>query len=288
MTALPDYIENTIALLYEASELNLATPGREGNVINIGPLSGDDVMLTGDLHGHRWNFNLIRRIAALEEFPRRHLVLQEVCHGGPVYPQNGGCMSHAILEDVARLKVRFPDRVHFLLGNHELAELTDYPIQKNRQMLNVLFRMGLEQMYGPESERVREALLAFLRTSPLAVRIAGGVFVCHSIPEGLDERPFDQSIFSRPLDPLEFYERGDIFHLVWGRDHRAENAQVFAELMQARVLIHGHEPCPDGFAVPNPYQVILDCCGDKACYVILPTDRQWSQAEVVERIERLA
>ena len=59
---------------------------------------------------------------------------------------------HAILEDVARLKVRFPDRVHFLLGNHELAELTDYPIQKNRQMLNVLFRMGLGQMYGPESD----------------------------------------------------------------------------------------------------------------------------------------
>ena len=56
MTALPDYIENTIALLYEASELNLATPGREGNVINIGPLSGDDVMLTGDLHGHRLEF----------------------------------------------------------------------------------------------------------------------------------------------------------------------------------------------------------------------------------------
>ena len=57
-------------------------------------------------------------------------------------------MSHAILEDIARLKVRYPDRVHFLLGNHELAELTDYPIQKNKQMLNVLFRMGLEQMYG--------------------------------------------------------------------------------------------------------------------------------------------
>ena len=71
-------------------------------------------------------------------------------------------MSHAIVEDIARLKVRYPDRVHFLLGNHELAEMTDYPIQKNKQMLNVLFRMGLEQMYGSETERVREALLAFL------------------------------------------------------------------------------------------------------------------------------
>jgi len=287
MVASLEYTENTIAVLREAAVANVAAPGRVGNVINIDAQSGDDVMITGDLHGHRRNFNLIRRIAALETLPRRHLVLQEACHGGPTYPQNGGCMSHAILEDIARLKVRYPDRVHFLLGNHELAELTDYPIQKNKQMLNILFRLGLEQMYGPESERVREAILAFLGTCPLAVRISGGVFVCHSIPEGLDSRPFDQTIFSRPLDPLEFYERGDIFHLVWGRDHRAENARVFAELMEARVLIHGHEPCPDGFAVPNPHQVILDCCGDKACYAVLPTDRQWTQAEVVERIQRL-
>jgi hypothetical protein len=265
--------------------LNLATPGRAGNVINIDPQSGDDVMLTGDLHGHRRNFNLIRRIAALDTLPRRHLVLQEVCHGGPTYPQNGGCMSHAILEDIARMKVHYPDRVHFLLGNHELAELTDYPIQKNKQMLNVLFRMGLEQMYGPEAELVREALLGFLITCPLAVRISGSVFVCHSIPEGLDIRPFDQTIFSRPLDPLEFYERGEIFHLVWGRDHRPENARAFADTMQARVLIHGHEPCPDGFAVPNPHQVILDCCTDRACYVVLPTDREWTQSDVVHRIQ---
>ena len=287
MVASLEYTENTITLFRQAGDANLATPGRVGNVIEIDRESGDDVMLTGDLHGHRRNFNLIRRIAALETFPRRHLVMQEVCHGGPTYPQNGGCMSHTILEDIARLKIRYPHRVHFLLGNHELAELTDYPIQKNKQMLNVLFRMGLEQMYGSESERVREALLGFLGTCPLAVRIVGGVFVCHSIPEELDQRPFDRTIFSRPLDPLEFYERGDIFRLVWGRDHREENARAFAELMEARVLIHGHEPCPDGFAVPNPHQVILDCCGDRACYAVLSTDREWTQAEVVQQIQRL-
>jgi hypothetical protein len=287
MVASPDYVENTISMLREASAANLATRGRVGNVVEIGPENGEEVMLTGDLHGHRRNFNLIRRIAALESLPGRHLVMQEVCHGGPTYPGNGGCMSHAILEDIARLKVHYPDRVHFLLGNHELAELTDYPIQKNKQMLNLMFRLGLEQMYGSETERVREALLGFLSTCPLAVRIAGGVFVCHSIPEGIDERPFDRTIFSRPLDPLEFYERGDIFHLVWGRDHRPENARAFAELMGARVLIHGHEPCSEGYAVPNPHQVIIDCCGDRACYVVLPTDRVWTQAEVVARIQRL-
>jgi hypothetical protein len=287
MVASPEYTENTIALLREAAKANADTSGRLGNVIDLGPESCDDVMLTGDLHGNRRNFNLIRRIASLEGFSRRHLVLQEVCHGGPTYLQNGGCMSHSIVEDIARLTVRYPGRVHFLLGNHELAELTDYPIQKNKQMLNIMFRMGLEQMYGRETERVREAMLDFFKTCPLAVRIRGGVFVCHSIPEGLDTRTFDQAVFSRPLDPLEFYERGDVFQLVWGRDHRPENARAFAEMVDARVLIHGHEPCIDGFAVPNSYQVILDCCGDRASYVVLSTDREWTQADVVQRIQRL-
>ena len=149
MLASPEYIESTITLFRDAAGANLATRGRVGNVIEIGPASGDDVMLTGDLHGHRRNLTLIRRIAALDSLPRRHLVLQEACHGGPMYPQNGGCMSHIVLEDIARLKVDNPDRVHFLLGNHELAELTDYPIQKNKQMLNVLFRLGLQYVYGP-------------------------------------------------------------------------------------------------------------------------------------------
>lgn len=152
MAALPEYIESTIALFRAAAEANLATPFRTGNLIDVSPSSGDDVMVTGDLHGHRRNFNLIRRIAGLETLPRRHLVMQEACHGGPTYPQNGGCMSHTVLEDIARLTVKFPGRVHFLLGNHELAEVTDYPIQKNRQMLNLMFRMGLEQMYGPGSD----------------------------------------------------------------------------------------------------------------------------------------
>ena len=73
--------------------------------------------------------------------------------------------------------------MHFILGDHELAELTDYPIQKNRQMLNLLFWLGLQQMYGPAAEHVRTAFRAFLRTCPLAVRLSSGVFITHTVPE---------------------------------------------------------------------------------------------------------
>ncbi len=288
MVASIQYIEKTIATFDQAADLTWQTPGREGNIVVLTPELAEDVMITGDLHGHRRNFNLIKKVAALDANPRRHLVLQEICHGGDVYPQNGGDMSHAVLEDVARLKVQYPDRVHVILGNHELAELTDYPIQKNKQMLNLLFRLGLQQMYGPATDKVREAIFPFLRSWPLAIRLPGGVFISHSIPERVDSRKFDSTIFSRELDEGDLYERTGVFQLVWGRDYRPENAEAFAKLVDASLLINGHEPCPSGFATPNSLQIIVDCCAEEATYMILSTDRPWTQAEAVGRIQKLA
>lgn len=286
MVATFEYIEDVIATFEQATQANLRTPTREGNVVVLTPDDADELMVTADLHGHRRNFNSIRRIASLDEHPRRHLVMQEVCHGGPTYSSNGGDMSHAMLEDVARLKVRFGERFHFLLSNHELAELTDYPILKNRRMLNLLFRMGMQEAYGAAAEKVRQAMLGFLRSCPLAVR-TGSVFICHSAPAETDREGFDASVFDRPLEPADLQEHAAVFSMVWGRDYRPENARAFARLVRADVLVHGHEPCSAGYHVPNDTQVIIDCCGDKATYLLLPVGRQLSQAEVVSRIRPL-
>lgn len=287
MVATFDYIEGVIANFRRAAEANQQTPTREGNVVLLTPEAGDDVMITADLHGHRRNFNSIRKIADLERHPRRHLILHEVCHGGPTYPSNGGCMSHGMLEDVARLKAAYPERVHFLLSNHELAELTDYPIIKAKKMLNLMFRLGLQEMYGAATEKVREAYNEFIRTCPLAVRLPGGVFVCHSLPERSDGRTFDRTIFDRPLEAPDLLEHGDVFDLVWGRDYRLENARAFAKLVAAKVLIHGHEPCPEGYQAPNEMQIILDCCAEPACYLLVPLSEELSHAQLVARIQRL-
>jgi len=287
MVASIDYIEQVISAYEAAAAANLATPGREGSLIELTAELADDVMITADLHGHRPNFNAIRRIADLTNHPRRHLVMQEVCHGGPTYPGSGGCMSHMMLEDVARLKVAFPERVHFLMSNHELAELTDYPIVKNQKMLNLMFRFGMQEMYGPAVDRVREAMVKFLRTAPLAIRIAPRTWVSHSLPERVDQRSFDATLFERELDDEDLAEGSPVFSLVWGRDYRQQNADAFAKLVQADVMIHGHEPCADGFFAPNTRQVIIDCHGERACYMILPVGRELTQQDVVERVQRL-
>jgi hypothetical protein len=284
LVASPQYVAEVIATFDQAAEANRQTPGRRGSVVAISPENASEVMITGDIHGHRRNFNLIRRVAALDRHARRHLVLQEACHGGPNYWQNGGCMSHAILEDIAAMKVAYPHRVHFLLGNHELAEMTDYPIQKNRLLLNLTFRLGLEQMYGPAAEPVREALLQFLWSCPLAVRLPHGVFVAHSLPESSDARDFDPSVLDRTLTPADCTEHGDVFRMLWGRDYRRANALAFTKLLGVRLLITGHEPCQEGFVAPNDLQVILDCCGDKPAYALLPVGPLLSHAEVMERV----
>jgi hypothetical protein len=288
MVASHQYVEHVLTALDLAAEANRQTPGRQGNVVVLTADLAADVMLTGDLHGQRKNFNRLRGRAALDRHSRRHLVFQEVCHGGPMYPGSAGCMSHALLEDVAMLKAKYPERVHFLLGNHELAELTDYPIQKNQQMLNVQFRAGLEHMYGPAAARVHEAYRRFLDTCPLAVRLPQGVFVSHSLPENVAAGEFDPSIFARELTREDYAERGSVFQLVWGRDYRGENARAFAQLVGAKILINGHEPSYEGFIAPNEFQLILDSCGRRAACLILPVGAELSHEEIMERVERLS
>src|SRR5438093_531435 len=73
MVATPQYREEVIAILADATEANLETPGREGNVVVLSPDLADEVMITADLHGHRRNYNQIVKLADLEHHPRRHL-----------------------------------------------------------------------------------------------------------------------------------------------------------------------------------------------------------------------
>ena len=285
MTAPIEIAEQVIQTCRRAAAANRSATGRTGSLVSLGSDVCDELMVTADLHGNRLNFHRLLEIADLPSKPRRHLVMQEVCHGGPLYPSGRGCMSHLLLEDVVRLKVAYPDRFHFILSNHELAELTDYPISKNRRMLNLLFRGGLHEMYGERAERVRAAYCEFLGSCPLGLRLASGVFICHSLPEQTDLLGFDTSVLERRLGPSDLVPHGPVFRMVWGRDSRPANAAAFARLVDASLLINGHEPCCEGFAAPSEHQIILDCCGAKACYLILSADKPARHAELVSQIQ---
>src|SRR5690606_8509251 len=147
MAASPETVQRIIATYRQAAALHTHAPARHGHADVPDAHNAAEALTSADLHGDRINFSKLVEIPDLANHPRRHLVMQEVCHGGPTYP-GGGCMSHIMLEAIARLKTEFPEQFHFLLSNHELAELTDFPITKNRRVLNLAFRCGLQEMYG--------------------------------------------------------------------------------------------------------------------------------------------
>lgn len=287
MVASAEVVARTVRTYEEAADANCQTVNRRGNVIEVASPAATDVMITADLHGNRLNFDRIVEIADLDRHDRRQLVMQEVCHGGPLYPSGSGCMSHLLLEDVARLKAKYRERFHMLLSNHEWAELTDFPITKSSRMLNLTFRCGMQEMYGEATESVRTAALKFIESCPLAVRLEQRVFICHSTPAEVDSDGFDVDVFIRRLSKGDLAAHGPVFRLIWGRDFRPQNAAAFARLVDADVLIHGHEPCPAGFATPNQWQIILDCCGPCASFVIVPTGRAHSCQEIVAAIRGL-
>src|SRR5262245_8735846 len=95
MPATPELVATLLSQCRQAALANRSCPGRKGNVVSLTPELADDVMIVADLHGNRLNFEKLVAIADLPRHPRRHLIMQEVCHGGPEYPgETGGCMSH--------------------------------------------------------------------------------------------------------------------------------------------------------------------------------------------------
>lgn len=129
--------------------------------------------------------------------------------------------------------------------------------------------------------------MQFIAKCPLALRLNDRIFVCHSIPEKADGGSYDVSVFHRPLSSTDLAAGGGAFQLVWGRDFRPENLAAFARLVSADVVIHGHEPCAQGFAASQPRQIVLDCCSSTACYLFVPLREPVPWKQLPQRIHRL-
>src|SRR5436309_10343991 len=183
-----------LTILRAATQAFRDTPGRRGRLVCQTDVS--EVFATGDLHGNIANFRQILAKADLRAHPRRHLVLQELIHGPFHYP-NGGDKSHQLLDLLSALKCQYPDRVHMLLGNHELAQWTGQWIAKGEHDLNDLFFRGVKYAYGARAAEVYDAYRRMLAGVPLAVRTPNRVFLCHSLPSGSRLATFDPAVLER-------------------------------------------------------------------------------------------
>ena len=132
----------TIDLFAEGSEVNRKSPRRQGNVVYL-PDQGS-LVVAGDLHGHKRNFERIINYADLSHHPDRHVVLQEIIHGGP-QTATGGCLSYTLLLEAIQYKLPYPDQVHLIMGNHDTAYLTGAEVMTDRRGVNEALRTGTEK-----------------------------------------------------------------------------------------------------------------------------------------------
>jgi hypothetical protein len=260
--------EKVLKTVRQASMLSRAASGRRGMVVSI-PVEVQDVLVAGDLHGNVANLIAIMKLADLDRQPGRHLVLQEFVHGAR-RDAEGGCTSHRLLDAVCSLKVQYPQRVHLLLGNHELSQWTGRKVAKDGVYLNDLFELGVVHAYGDRADEVLEAYDGLFASMLLGVRSASRVFFSHSIPEHRRQGSFDVSVLDRlGVGEDDLGPGSSVYQILWGRDSSAEAAEGFCRMVDADFLVTGHIAQPTGYLIANDRQIIVDCVDAPAACVLV-------------------
>jgi len=258
-----------LATVSKAAELMRRTPGRTGSVVSLD--DAEEVMVVGDLHGNLPAFKWVLTEALLDRNPGRHLVLQELVHEINKNQEDRPDLSHRLVDLVSALKCQHPERVHLILGNHELSELTGRIIGKDGQALNIRFREGLRLSYGDSCDEIYHSYLALFSALPLAVRTPNRVFLCHTIPDARYLDDFDVSVLASDEWPEESKKRGGtVYAITWGRDTTAETLDRFAEMVDADLFVTGHQPCEAGFRQANHRQLIIDGTNPYPTFCLFP------------------
>jgi len=254
-------------VINKAAEFNrndLLLRGSELIFPNYGQL-----VMTGDLHGHTRNFERLQRYCDLEHFAARHVIIHEIIHE-EVESFDGLDESFWVLIKAAQWKCDFPDQVHFLQSNHELAQLTGHEITKNGRIVTAAFDESIREAFGDEAENVIQAIHNYIRSLPLTGRTDNRVFLSHSLPSPQMYPSFDESVLTRIPTADDLQERGSVHSLVWGRYHSHDVLKELREILDTDIFICGHQPQETGYEVVHNQMIIL--ASDHNHGVFLPFD----------------
>ena len=277
--------QTTIDLLSNGITANQTDRFRRGNLIRL-PNSGS-LIVGGDIHGHRRNLERLVTYADLAHHPDRHLVLQEIIHGGPE-DEAGGCLSYQVLLDAIRLKLEFPDQVHFVMGNHDTACICSSEVMKNGKEMNQALSAALRRQFLHASNDVELTLRQFLFSQPLAVRSDNRVWVSHSLPADRFTDSFDPDIFHRELEITDCRKPGAVYTLTWGRRHSQPVLDRMAGHLDVDVFVVGHQAQPHGWCQAGVNLIILASDHNHGCLIDIDLAKSWTASELAEHIVPLA
>lgn len=277
--------EAVVEIIGTATEENLREHARQGQTVQL-PAEGE-IWVSGDIHDHRRNFEKFVTYADLANNPKRHIVLHELIHGDH-YDENGAEDSWHMLFRAAELKCTFPDQVHFLLANHDLAQIHGEGIMKAGISVCDGFNKGIKRDFGDGRYKVQIAFTEFMLSFPLAIRTGNGIFISHSLPPDDMIPSFDYSVFGRELEAKDYVRKtGPVYSLVWGRRATPAGVDAFLEQVEAKLLITGHQPQDEGFALNGDRHLIIASDHNKGCFVPLEMDVDYPDIHfVAQNIQR--
>lgn len=274
-----------IELLKKGMEANYADRFRRGNLIRL-PSKGSAI-ITGDIHGHRLNFERIVAFADLAHNHDTHVILQEIIHGGPE-DEEGGCLSYKLLFDVVHYKVWFPNQVHIIMGNHDTAFINNAKVMKNGKEMNVAMRSALDREFSGRSEEVKLAIKQFLFSQALAVKCANGIFISHSLPADRYADKFDHRILEKQLKINDIVKPGSAYLLTWGRSHSPQLLDKMAKILDAKIFVLGHQRQEHGSCRAGDNLIILASDHDHGCILPIDLDAYYTVEQLLDLILPLA
>ena len=277
--------QQIIDLCNKATQLNYDAKYRKGNIVCL-PDSGR-LVITGDLHGHRRNFEKTVSFADLENNPQTHVVFQEILHGGPE-DELGGCLSFNLLFDILGYQLRFPNRVHLLLGNHDTAIISDKEVLKNSKEMNQAMKKAMKRCFADSYDAVNSAIKEYLISQPLAIRCANRIWSSHSLPADRFIEQFDTGIFDKKLEPTDLTRPKSTYLLTWGRRHSDKTLSELARLLDVDTFILGHQTQEKGWAHTGKNLILLASDHNHGCFIAFDLARSYSVEELVDCIIPLA
>ncbi|MHC4395788.1 MAG: metallophosphoesterase [Planctomycetota bacterium] len=277
--------QTIVDLLNKGAQTNSADSFRRGNVIHL-PVDCS-LIITGDIHGHRRNFERIVDFADLPNNPERHIVLQEIIHGGPEDSQ-GNCVSYKLLFDIIRYKLNFPDRVHIIMGNHDTAFITDSRVMKNGKEMNRSMSLALEREFKQACTGVKLALRKFILSQPLAVRCDNRIWLSHSLPANRYIDKFDKNVLERKLKIDDCKRPGSAYLLTWGRNHSQSLLDEMAKLFDVDIFILGHQAQLQGWSQAGENLIIIASDHNHGCLLSIDLAKTYTIEELTSLIVPLA
>jgi hypothetical protein len=273
------------SLLKKGAEANYSDKFRRGNCVYL-PAEGE-LIATGDIHGHQRNLERIIKFADLENNPGRHLLLQEIIHGGPE-DALGGCLSYKLLFDAVEYKVKFPDRLHFIMANHDTAYINDGQVMKNGKEMNRSMRMAIDREFQERSEDIKKAITNFFISEPLAIRCANRIWLSHSLPSDRNVEKFDEEIFNRPITPEDTVQPGSAYLLTWGRGHNQQTLDKIAQALNVDIFVLGHQRQSGGYSQTGRNLLIISSDHNHGCLLPIDLSKTYTMEQLIEAIVPLA